>query len=68
MIAVFALTDGGTAILFWALIAGAIGMTFVYASIAEMASMFPTSAGQYHYVRKQVTPNCQTQYLRVPGL
>ena len=32
--------DGGTAIIFWALIAGVIGMTFVYASIAEMASMW----------------------------
>jgi len=35
----FALTDGGTALLFWGVIACAIGQTLVYASIAEMASM-----------------------------
>lgn len=44
---VFALTDGGPAILFWSLIAGTIGMSFVYASLAELASMYPTAGGQY---------------------
>ena len=39
VISIFALTDGGTAILFWALVAGTIGMSFVYATLAEMASM-----------------------------
>lgn len=39
LISVFALTHGGTAILFWALAAGCFGMSFVYASSAEMASM-----------------------------
>ena len=39
VISVFALTDGGTAILFWALIVGTVGMSLVYASLAEMASM-----------------------------
>ncbi|KAK4893796.1 hypothetical protein LTR27_007821 [Elasticomyces elasticus] len=47
VISVYALEDGGTAIIFWGLIAGIIGMTFVYASLAEMASMFPTAGGQY---------------------
>ncbi|KAK4506414.1 hypothetical protein PRZ48_000144 [Zasmidium cellare] len=47
VISVYALENGGTAIIFWSLIAGVIGMTFVYASLAEMASMFPTSGGQY---------------------
>lgn len=51
VIAIYALEDGGTPIIFWGLIAGVIGMTFVYASLAEMASMFPTSGGQYHFVR-----------------
>ena len=37
----------GTAIIFWGLIAGIIGMTFIYASLAECASMFPTAGGQY---------------------
>ena len=50
VISVYALEDGGTPIIFWGLIAGVIGMTFVYASLAEMASMFPTSGGQYHFV------------------
>lgn len=50
VIAVYALEDGGTPIIFWGIIAGVIGMTFVYASLAEMASMFPTSGGQYHFV------------------
>ena len=39
VLAVYALQDGGTAIIFWGLIVGCIGMTFVYASLAEMASM-----------------------------
>jgi len=39
VLSVYALQDGGTAIVFWALIAGVIGMTFVYTSLAEMASM-----------------------------
>lgn len=39
VISVYALQDGGTAIVFWGLIVGCVGMTFVYASLAEMASM-----------------------------
>ncbi|KAM0696528.1 hypothetical protein Q7P36_003776 [Cladosporium allicinum] len=39
VLSVYALQDGGTAIVFWALIAGVIGMMFVYSSLAEMASM-----------------------------
>jgi amino acid transporter len=46
VISVYALQDGGTAIVFWGLVVGCIGMTFVYASLAEMASMFPTAGGQ----------------------
>lgn len=34
------LTDGGTALLFWGFIAVTIGMIMVYASLAEMASMY----------------------------
>ena len=49
VISVYALQDGGTPIIFWGLIAGIIGMTFVYASLAEMASMCPTAGGQYHW-------------------
>ena len=39
VISIYALTDGGTAVIFWGLIIGTIGMTMVYASLAEMASM-----------------------------
>ncbi|KAH8807096.1 amino acid/polyamine transporter I [Xylogone sp. PMI_703] len=46
----FALTDGGSGILFWGFIVCACGMTMVYASIAEMASISPTAGGQYHWV------------------
>ncbi|KAJ9613052.1 hypothetical protein H2200_002993 [Cladophialophora chaetospira] len=46
----FVLIDGGTALLFWGLIVCILGMTCVYASIAEMASMSPTAGGQYHWV------------------
>lgn len=35
----FALTNGGTGLLFWGFIACAIGQALVYLSIAEMASM-----------------------------
>jgi choline transport protein len=40
VLSVYALQDGGTAIVFWSLIAGVIGMMFVYSSLAEMASMY----------------------------
>lgn len=46
VLSVYALQDGGTAVVFWGLIVGLFGMTFVYASLAEMASMFPTAGGQ----------------------
>lgn len=53
VISVYALQNGGTPIVFWGIVVGIFGMTFVYASLAEMASMFPTAGGQY---RKSPTP------------
>lgn len=53
VISVYALQNGGTPIVFWGIVVGIFGMTFVYASLAEMASMFPTAGGQY---RKLPTP------------
>ncbi|KAN0082207.1 Amino acid permease domain containing protein [Elaphomyces granulatus] len=44
------LTDGGTAGLIWGFVLVAIGFFLVFASLAEMASMAPTSGGQYHWV------------------
>ncbi|KAF7136743.1 hypothetical protein CNMCM5793_006212 [Aspergillus hiratsukae] len=45
-----ALTDGGTAGLIWGFLIVTAGFALVFASIAEMASMAPTSGGQYHWV------------------
>ncbi|KAK3704853.1 hypothetical protein LTR37_013544 [Vermiconidia calcicola] len=41
--------DGGTAGLLWGFLIVIAGFSFVYLSIAEMASMAPTSGGQYHW-------------------
>ncbi|KAK3679102.1 hypothetical protein LTR37_021443 [Vermiconidia calcicola] len=41
---------GGTAGLLWGFLIVIAGFSFVYLSIAEMASMAPTSGGQYHWV------------------
>ncbi|KAK5130535.1 hypothetical protein LTR08_001965 [Meristemomyces frigidus] len=59
IITVFALEDGGTPIIFWGLILATVGMTFVYASLAEMASMCPTAGGQYHWVSEFAPPRFQ---------
>ncbi|TKA72600.1 hypothetical protein B0A55_06414 [Friedmanniomyces simplex] len=53
------ITNGGTAGLFWGFIIVAIGYTLVYASLAEMSSMAPTSGGQYHWVSEFAPPSCQ---------
>ncbi|KAH2596440.1 hypothetical protein KXW93_001402 [Aspergillus fumigatus] len=45
-----ALTDGGTAGLIWGFLIVTAGFVLVFASIGEMASMAPTSGGQYHWV------------------
>ncbi|KAK4495356.1 hypothetical protein PRZ48_013687 [Zasmidium cellare] len=44
------LTNGGTAGVIWGFVLVVAGFSFVYMSIAEMASMAPTSGGQYHWV------------------
>ncbi|OCK76744.1 putative GABA permease [Lepidopterella palustris CBS 459.81] len=54
-----ALTNGGTAGLVWGYIAIVIGFTLVYMSVAEMASMAPTSGGQYHWVSEFAPRSCQ---------
>lgn len=48
------LVDGGLAGLIWSYIWTFIGFSFVMASLAEMASMAPTSGGQYHWVSTEV--------------
>ncbi|KAL8786989.1 MAG: hypothetical protein Q9195_007967 [Heterodermia aff. obscurata] len=44
------LIDGGLAGLFWSYVWTFLGFLPIIASIAEMASMAPTSGGQYHWV------------------
>jgi choline transport protein len=44
------LTNGGPAGLFWTYIWTFLGFTPIVMSLAEMASMAPTSGGQYHWV------------------
>jgi len=46
----YGLLNGGTAGLVWGYLIVWIGYTLVFATIAEMASMAPTSGGQYHWV------------------
>ena len=53
------LQDGGAAGLFWGFILVAIGYFFVYTSVAELASMAPTSGGQYHWVSEFAPRSCQ---------
>ncbi|KAF7915329.1 uncharacterized protein EAE98_011195 [Botrytis deweyae] len=55
----FVMVDGGTADLFWGFIVAACGMSLVYASIAEMASISPTAGGQYHWVSEFAPPRIQ---------
>ncbi|KAJ4294247.1 hypothetical protein N0V90_007937 [Kalmusia sp. IMI 367209] len=56
---VFALGNGGTAGLIWGYFIVMIGFGFVTASLAEMASMAPTSGGQYHWVSEFAPRSCQ---------
>lgn len=44
------LSVGGRAPLFWGLIYGAVAMTCIYVTIAELAAIAPTAGGQYHWV------------------
>ncbi|OBT68100.1 hypothetical protein VE03_01538 [Pseudogymnoascus sp. 23342-1-I1] len=50
MTSAFALINGGTAGLIWGYLIVWMGYMLVFATIAEMASMAPTSGGQYHWV------------------
>lgn len=53
------LIAGGVAGLFWSYIWTYVGMAFVVLSLAEMASMAPTSGGQYHWVSEFAPPQYQ---------
>lgn len=53
------LIDGGIAGLFWSYLWTFIGFGIVMLSLAEMASMAPTSGGQYHWVSEFAPPQYQ---------
>ncbi|KAK3317953.1 amino acid permease [Apodospora peruviana] len=59
MTSFFALFNGGTAGLIWGYFIVWMGYLLVFASIAEMASMAPTSGGQYHWVSEFAPPGSQ---------
>jgi choline transport protein len=47
---IIGLINGGTAGLIWLFLVAWVGFLAVNTSMAEMASMAPTSGGQYHWV------------------
>ncbi|KAF7503562.1 hypothetical protein GJ744_003635 [Endocarpon pusillum] len=53
------LHNGGTAGLFWGYIVVVFAFFLIYASLAEMAAMAPTSGGQYHWVSEFSPMSCQ---------
>lgn len=59
VIAPYPLLDGGSPCIFWGLIVAPIGLTLVYLSLAELASMSPTAGGQYHWVSEHAPPRYQ---------
>ncbi|KAI7321608.1 amino acid transporter [Hortaea werneckii] len=54
-----ALINGGPSGIFWSLIWSWTGQLFVIMSLAELSSMAPTSAGQYHWVSEFSPPGWQ---------
>ncbi|KAJ5801763.1 uncharacterized protein N7518_003831 [Penicillium psychrosexuale] len=53
------LENGGLAGVFWSYIWTFVGFGFIIISLAEMASMAPTSGGQYHWVSEFSSPRYQ---------
>lgn len=54
-----ALTNGGTAGLFWGWIIVVTGFMLVYSSLSELASMAPNSGGQYSWVSEFAPDPCE---------
>ena len=61
------LVDGGLAGLFWSYLWTFGGMMLVNVSLAEMASMAPTSGGQYHWVSEFAPPKYQKMLSYMTG-
>ncbi|CAG8404822.1 unnamed protein product [Penicillium salamii] len=53
------LQNGGLAGIFWSYVWTFFGFGFIIVSLAEMASMAPTSGGQYHWVSEFSSPRYQ---------
>ncbi|KAJ6079211.1 hypothetical protein N7467_008964 [Penicillium canescens] len=53
------LSNGGLPGMFWSYLWTFIGFGFIIASLSEMASMAPTSGGQYHWVSEFSSPRHQ---------
>ncbi|KAJ5676342.1 hypothetical protein N7536_012514 [Penicillium majusculum] len=53
------LENGGLAGVFWSYMWTFVGFGFIIVSLAEMASMAPTSGGQYHWVSEFSSPRYQ---------
>lgn len=51
----FIATDGGKADLFWGFIMCMVGMGLVYASLAEMASVYEVRFSAYHAFSRLIT-------------
>lgn len=59
VIVALSLTNGGTGGGIWMFFVVCVGMFHVVLSMAEMASMAPTSGGQYHWVSEFAPPQYQ---------
>ncbi|KAJ5579983.1 GABA permease [Penicillium hispanicum] len=53
------LENGGLPGMFWSYVWTFVGFGFIIASLSEMASMAPTSGGQYHWVSEFSSPRWQ---------
>lgn len=62
-----ALGNGGPSGLLYTYIASYVGFGLVIASMAEMASMAPTSGGQYHWVSEFAPRSLQKQFSYLIG-
>ncbi|TKA48065.1 hypothetical protein B0A54_01557 [Friedmanniomyces endolithicus] len=58
---IFSLANGGTAGAIWLVLVVTTGLFCVMLSMAEMASMAPTTGGQYHWVSEFASPKYQKQ-------
>ncbi|KAI6914234.1 hypothetical protein KC318_g893 [Hortaea werneckii] len=62
------LVDGGTPNLFWGFLVDACGMLFVYASLAELASMSPTAGGQLAFGDRMGSLACRVKLPLIEGV